>query len=51
MERELRFHVDQSAAQLMKGGLSREAAYRAAERRFGRRELIKDECRNVGRLK
>jgi putative ABC transport system permease protein len=47
MERELRFHLDQAAAELMQAGMAPAEAYAAAERRLGRRELIKDECRDT----
>jgi putative ABC transport system permease protein len=47
MERELRFHLDEAATGFMRAGMTREAAYRAAEQRLGRREFIKDECRDT----
>mgnify|MGYP000169462331 CR=1 FL=1 len=49
MERELRFHLDEAAAEFMRAGMAPQAAYAAAERRLGRRELIKDECRDTRR--
>ncbi|MFN0103612.1 MAG: ABC transporter permease [Bryobacteraceae bacterium] len=47
MERELRFHLDEAAAKYMRAGMARNAAYSAAEQRLGRREFIKDECRDT----
>jgi len=47
MERELRFHIDEAAAVYMKQGMPAVEAYRAAERRLGRPEFIKDECRDT----
>ncbi len=50
LERELRFHLDASAAEFMRAGMGREAAYAAAEKRLGRTALIKDECRDTRRV-
>lgn len=47
MERELRFHLDEAAAEWMRRGLSREEAYARAEQRLGRRDLIKEQCRDT----
>ena len=44
MERELRFHLDEAAAEFMRAGMASQAAYAAAERRLGRRKSIKDEA-------
>lgn len=49
MERELRFHLEESAASFREAGMSPEAALAAAERRLGRTALIKDECRDTRR--
>ncbi len=47
LDKELRFHVDQHAAELMARGLSLEKARRQALLAFGGAEQVKEECRDA----
>ncbi len=47
MDRELRFHMERRAEDLVRGGMSEEAARRQARAEFGGVEARKDECREA----
>src|SRR5580704_11959732 len=47
MDRELRFHIETFAEDLMRGGVSREEAVRRARLEFGGQESFKEECREA----
>jgi putative ABC transport system permease protein len=47
MDRELRFHIETFAADLVRGGLSRQEAMRRARMEFGGIERAKEECREA----
>jgi len=50
LDSELRFHVDERAAQLAETGVAAEEAHRAARLEFGGMEAIKEECRESRRV-
>lgn len=47
LSEELRFHIDQYTADLMRSGMSREEAMRRARVEFGGVEIVKDDCRRA----
>jgi putative ABC transport system permease protein len=47
MDAELRFHLEERAEDLMRGGLARDEALRRARLEFGGVDLAKEECRDV----
>jgi predicted permease len=47
IEREMEFHVGERADELVRGGMTREAAVREARRRFGNRTIQKERTRDV----
>ncbi len=47
LDKELRFHVDQHAGELMERGLSAEEARRQARLAFGGADQVKEECRDA----
>src|SRR5215510_5283889 len=47
LDKELRFHVEQSVERYVKAGLSHEEALRRARIEFGGVERAKEECRDV----
>lgn len=47
MDAELRFHMDERAEELMRGGVAREEAMRRARLEFGGVERAKEECREA----
>ena len=47
MDRELRFHLERRAEDLVRGGMSEEEARRQAQAEFGGVEARKDECREA----
>src|SRR3712207_2668568 len=47
LDEELRFHIEREAEQNVKRGLSPDDARRAALARFGRFDIIKEECRDA----
>jgi putative ABC transport system permease protein len=51
MEKEMRFHLEREMEKNMRGGMHREDAYYRALRDFGGVEQIKEECRDVSRLR
>jgi putative ABC transport system permease protein len=50
MDEELRFHLEQRADDLVRGGLTREAAKRRARVEFGNPEAYQDRCRDSKQL-
>src|SRR6266513_4022921 len=50
MDAELRFHIEELAEDLVRGGLSRQEAMRRARMEFGGIERAKEECRNERRV-
>ncbi|OLE49009.1 MAG: hypothetical protein AUG46_01665 [Acidobacteria bacterium 13_1_20CM_3_58_11] len=50
MDAELRFHIEEFAEDLVRGGLSRQEAMRRARMEFGGIERAKEECRNERRV-
>src|ERR1700751_5298403 len=47
MEEEMRFHIDERAADLRRSGLPEDQARRKAQLEFGGKETYKEECRNT----
>ena len=47
IDEELRFHLEQRAAENMAAGLSPDAAARAARKRFGNLQNVREECREI----
>ena len=47
IDRELQFHLAEKADELMAQGMSRDEAWREAERRFGHRQLQRDNTRDM----
>src|SRR6478752_5201231 len=47
IDEELRFHLEQRAAENIVAGMSPEEAARAAKRRFGNVQSIREDCREV----
>jgi putative ABC transport system permease protein len=50
MDDELRFHLEQRADDLVRGGLTRDAAVRQARIEFGNPEALQERCRDSKRL-
>lgn len=50
LDDELRFHIEREAEKHVAQGLTRDEASRRARTKFGGREQIKEECRDVGRV-
>ncbi len=47
LERELSFHIEERVADMVRSGVSEEAARRQVRLEFGAAEQVKDECRDV----
>ncbi len=47
IDQELRFHLDLRTAENVAAGMSPEEAARAARRRFGNVQSVREECRDV----
>jgi len=47
LERELRFHIEERVADMVRSGVSEEDARRRVRLEFGAAEQVKDECRDV----
>lgn len=47
LHKELQFHVEQRAADLMRSGMSEEAARRAVRQEFGGMDQVKEDCRDA----
>jgi predicted permease len=47
LERELSFHIEERVADMVRSGVSEEAARRRVRLEFGAAEQVKDECRDV----
>src|ERR1051326_459670 len=47
IDEELRFHIEQRTAENIAAGMSPEDAARAARRRFGNVQSVREECRDV----
>jgi putative ABC transport system permease protein len=51
MQDELQFHVEAYAEDLVRTGVSREEAYRRAQREFGMRRTVEEDCRQARGLR
>ncbi|HXV63697.1 MAG TPA: ABC transporter permease [Vicinamibacteria bacterium] len=51
IDREIRFHLEMRAAEYRAKGLSPGDAVKAAEKRFGKVELVRRECRRLSRVR